>query len=52
MNLYIPYSTDLVFKNYVYPRVHKVFNLKDLEMAQELFESKKFIGKIVLNCLC
>ena len=43
---------DLVFKNYVYPRVHKVFNLKDLEMAQELFESKKFIGKIVLNCLC
>lgn len=43
---------DLVFKNYVFPKVHKVFYLNDLEKAHQLFESKKFIGKIVLNCLC
>lgn len=42
---------DLVFKNYVYPKVYKVFYLKDLEKAHELFESKKFVGKIVLKCL-
>ena len=43
--------TNLIFNGKLRPIVHKSFKLKDLSLAQELFESKNFIGKIVLDCL-
>ena len=42
--------TNLIFTGKLKPHVFKVFKLKDLEKAHELFESKKFIGKIILDC--
>ena len=42
--------TNLIFSGKLQPNVFKSFKLKDLSKAHELFESKCFIGKIVLDC--
>lgn len=42
--------TEIVFSNKIQPIVNSVYNLENLESAQNEFTNKKFIGKIILNC--
>lgn len=42
--------TDIIFENNIVPIVDSIYQLSDLKLAQQKFISKKFIGKIVLNC--